>query len=527
MQQHTVEVDATVSPSIISYPDVFNVAVPFIDRHLDEVRGGKTAIVFDDTGDTVSYEQLAERVNRCGNLLRSLAGESGVRVLMVVKDCPEFFYLFWGAIKAGLIPVPLNTLLRADDYRHIIEDSQCAGLVYSPEYRSEVAPALTAAVHQPTFILCTEGPSSVTDMMDETSAILAPADTSADSECFWLYSSGSTGRPKGAVHRHRDIVTTCVHYAADTLGVAEDDVCFSAAKLFFAYGLGNAMTFPLWVGATAVLSGQRPTPEMTFDIIEKHQPTLYFGVPTLYAAQLRALDESPRDLPSLRCCVSAGEALPADIFRRWRERTGTLILDGIGSTEALHIFISNTSADYRPGTSGRTVPGYEAQILDEEGDRVVAGETGRLFIRGDSTASHYWNNPERTAGTMVEDGWLNTGDTYYQDAEGYYVYCGRSDDMLKVGGIWCSPVEIEGRLIEHPRVLEAAVVGRADADELIKPEAFVVLNDASDASAALSDELLEHCKNGLARYKYPRWVNFVDDLPKTATGKVQRYRLRG
>ncbi len=527
MQQHTVEVDATVSPSIISYPDVFNVAVPFIDRHLDEVRGGKTAIVFDDTGDTVSYEQLAERVNRCGNLLRSLAGESGVRVLMVVKDCPEFIYLFWGAIKAGLIPVPLNTLLRADDYRHIIEDSQCAGLVYSPEYRSEVAPALTAAVHQPTFILCTEGPSSVTDMMDETSAILAPADTSADSECFWLYSSGSTGRPKGAVHRHRDIVTTCVHYAADTLGVAEDDVCFSAAKLFFAYGLGNAMTFPLWVGATAVLSGQRPTPEMTFDIIEKHQPTLYFGVPTLYAAQLRALDETPRDLPSLRCCVSAGEALPADIFRRWRERTGTLILDGIGSTEALHIFISNTSADYRPGTSGRTVPGYEAQILDEEGDRVVAGETGRLFIRGDSTASHYWNNPERTAGTMVEDGWLNTGDTYYQDAEGYYVYCGRSDDMLKVGGIWCSPVEIEGRLIEHPRVLEAAVVGRADADELIKPEAFVVLNDASDASAALSDELLEHCKNGLARYKYPRWVNFVDDLPKTATGKVQRYRLRG
>ena len=525
MQQHTVEVDASVSPSGIRYPDVFNVAVPFIDRHLDEVRGGKAAIVFDDTGETVSYRQLAERVNRCGNLLRSLAWESEGRVLMVVKDCPEFFYVFWGAIKAGLVPVPLNTLLRADDYRHIIEDSECAGLVYSPEYRGEVARALAGADHQPTFVLCTEGPSSVSDMLEEASAILEPAPTSADSECFWLYSSGSTGRPKGAVHRHRDIVTTCVHYAADTLGVVEDDVCFSAAKLFFAYGLGNAMTFPLWAGATVVLSGQRPTPEMTFDIIETHQPTLFFGVPTLYAAQLRALDESPRDLSSLRCCVSAGEALPADIFRRWRERTGTLILDGIGSTEALHIFISNTADDYRPGTSGRPVPGYEASIADEEGEPVPAGETGRLFIRGDSTATRYWNNAERTAETMVE-GWLNTGDTYYQNAEGYYVYCGRSDDMLKVGGIWCSPVEIEGRLIEHPRVLEAAVVGRADADELIKPEAFVVLNDASDASDALAGELLEHCKEGLARYKYPRWVNFVDDLPKTATGKVQRYLLR-
>ena len=526
MQQHTVEVDASVSPSVIRYPDVFNVAVPLIDHHLEEGRGWKTAIVFDDTDETVTYAQLVERVDRCGNLLRSLAGEPEGRVLMVVKDCPEFFYLFWGAIKAGLIPIPLNTLLRSDDYRYIIDDSDCAGLVYSPEYRDEVARALAGADHQPTFILCTEGPSSVSDMMEESSAILEPAATSPDSECFWLYSSGSTGRPKGAVHRHRDIVTTCVHYASDTLGVVEDDVCFSAAKLFFAYGLGNAMTFPLWAGATAVLSGQRPTPEMTFDIIEQHEPSLFFGVPTLYAAQLRALDEAPRDLSSLRCCVSAGEALPADIFRRWQERTGTVILDGIGSTEALHIFISNTASDYRPGTSGRPVPGYEARIVDEEGDTVPAGETGRLFIRGDSTAMHYWNNPVRTAETMVEDGWLNTGDTYYQDGDGYYVYCGRSDDMLKVGGIWCSPVEIEGRLIEHPRVLEAAVVGRADADELIKPEAFVVLKEAGDASDYLADELLEHCKSGLARYKYPRWVNFVEDLPKTATGKVQRYRLR-
>ena len=349
----------------------------------------RPAVVFADTGETVTYGQLAERVNRCGNLLRSLAGEPEGRVLMVVKDCPEFFYLFWGAIKVGLVPVPVNTLLRADDYRHIIEDSGCAGLVYSPEYREEVTPALARSSHQPNFILCTEGPSSVSDMLEEASPVLEPAATSADSECFWLYSSGSTGRPKGAVHRHRDIVTTCVHYAERTLGVVEDDVCFSAAKLFFAYGLGNAMTFPLWAGATAVLSGQRPSPEMT---LRHHRsstgPTLFFGVPTLYAAQLRALDDHSelvegrqRDLSSLRCCVSAGEALPADIFRRWQERTGTLILDGIGSTEALHIFISNTADDYRPGTSGRVVPGYEARIVDEYGDPAPAGETGRLFIR--------------------------------------------------------------------------------------------------------------------------------------------------
>ena len=351
----------------------------------------------------------------------------------------------------------------------------------------------------------------MTGLLGDYSPHLDPAPTTADTECFWLYSSGSTGRPKGAVHRHLDIVATCVHYAEDALGMIQEDVCFSAAKLFFAYGLGNAMTFPLWVGGTTVLSSQRPSPDMTFQIIEDHKPTIYFGVPTLYAAQLRTLEEGARDFSSVRCCVSAGEALPADIFRRWQEKTNTLILDGIGSTEALHIFISNTMADHRPGTSGKPVP---------------PGETGRLLVQGDSTSSRYWNNPQKTAETMA-DGWLNTGDTYFEDSDGYFVYCGRSDDMLKVGGIWCSPVEIENRLIEHPKVLEAAVVGRPDTDELIKPEAFVVLIKAGDASNVLADDLLRHCQERLARYKYPRWVNFVDELPKTATGKIQRFRLRG
>ncbi|MEC9272515.1 MAG: benzoate-CoA ligase family protein [Chloroflexota bacterium] len=529
---NTVSVDRAPTPSVIKYSPVFNVATAMIDRHLDEGKGSYPAIINADaspgTGpaEPVTYQMLAEQVNRCGNLLRSLTPEPGSRVLMVVKDCPEFFYIFWGAIKAGLIPVPLNTLLRADDYRFMIEDSECAGLVYSPEYQSEVDPALAASGHQPGFILCTEGPNGMTGLLGDYSPHLDPAPTTADTECFWLYSSGSTGRPKGAVHRHLDIVATCVHYAEDALGMIQEDVCFSAAKLFFAYGLGNAMTFPLWVGGTTVLSSQRPSPGMTFQIIEDHKPTIYFGVPTLYAAQLRTLEEGARDFSSVRCCVSAGEALPADIFRRWQEKTNTLILDGIGSTEALHIFISNTMADHRPGTSGKPVPGYRVKILNDEGKPVPPGEAGRLLVQGESTSSRYWNNPQKTAETMA-DGWLNTGDTYFEDSDGYFVYCGRSDDMLKVGGIWCSPVEIENRLIEHPKVLEAAVVGRPDTDELIKPEAFVVLNQAGDASTVLADDLLRHCQERLARYKYPRWVNFVDELPKTATGKIQRFRLRG
>ena len=529
---NTVSVDRAPTPSVIKYSPVFNVATAMIDRHLDEGKGSYPAIINADaspgTGpaEPVTYQMLAEQVNRCGNLLRSLTPEPGSRILMVVKDCPEFFYIFWGAIKAGLIPVPLNTLLRADDYRFMIEDSECAGLVYSPEYQSEVDPALAASGHQPGFILCTEGPNGMTGLLRDYSPHLDPAPTTADTECFWLYSSGSTGRPKGAVHRHLDIVATCVHYAEDALGMIQEDVCFSAAKLFFAYGLGNAMTFPLWVGGTTVLSSQRPSPDMTFQIIEDHKPTIYFGVPTLYAAQLRTLEEGARDFSSVRCCVSAGEALPADIFRRWQEKTNTLILDGIGSTEALHIFISNTMADHRPGTSGKPVPGYRVKILNDEGKPVPPGEAGRLLVQGDSTSSRYWNNPQKTAETMA-DGWLNTGDTYFEDSDGYFVYCGRSDDMLKVGGIWCSPVEIENRLIEHPKVLEAAVVGRPDTDELIKPEAFVVLNQAGDASTVLADDLLRHCQERLARYKYPRWVNFVDELPKTATGKIQRFRLRG
>lgn len=523
MQDHTVTVDGSTTPSTIHYAPIFNVAVPFIDRHLDEGRADHIAIRTVD--EDVTYGQLAEQVNRCGKLLQSMGLRAGDRVLMIVKDCPEFAYLFWGAIKAGVIPVPVNTLLRSLDYQYMIDDSGCSLVVYSPEYASEVEPALTAAEHRPITMLTTGSDDALTSRLLTSSPDLTVADATADDVGFWLYSSGSTGRPKGAVHRHRDIVVTCIYYAEETLQMTASDVCFSAAKLFFAYGLGNGMTFPLWVGGSAILSDERPSPEMTFRLIDQFKPTLYFGVPTLYAAQLRELEATTQDMSSLRACVSAGEALPADLFRRWKQHTGLTILDGIGSTELLHIFISNRLDDYKPGTSGRLVPGYEAKIVDENGDLLPLGEVGSLIIKGESSAAYYWNNPEKTADTMQGE-WINTGDTYICDEDGYYTYYGRSDDMLKVGGIWCSPVEIESRLIEHPKVLEAAIVGRSDDDELIKPEAYIVLNEPDDASDTLAAELLSHCQDGLARYKYPRWFNFVDELPKTATGKIQRFKLR-
>ena len=525
MKPATVTVDRSQSPARLGFEPGFNVVTPFVDRHLAEGRGTKVAIR-SAAGD-VTYAELAERVNRCGNAWLGLGVRRGERVLMVVKDCPEFFYAFWGAIKAGIVPVPLNTLLRADDYRYMVEDSRCAAVVWSPEVAGEVAPALAAARGKPAVALPVEGEGrSLRRLLAEASDQLAPAPAAAEAACFWLYSSGSTGRPKGAVHRHRDMVATSQLYGAEVLGVREGDICFSAAKLFFAYGLGNGMTFPLWAGATSVLLDGRPTPQSTFETIERFRPSLFFGVPTLYAAQLQALERAHPDLSSVRLCVSAGEALPADIFRRWKERTGLTILDGIGSTEALHIFISNREGDVRPGTSGKVVPGYQARIVLEGGREAPQGETGRLHIRGPSTAANYWNNPEKTAATMLQDDWLDTGDTYLRDGDGYYQYCGRSDDMLKVGGMWCSPIEIEGQLVSHPKVLEAAVIGAPDDAGLVKPEAYVVLREGVSPGHALSDELMLHCKSHLAPYKFPRRVHFVAELPKTATGKIQRFRLR-
>ena len=505
----------------VSLPASFNVAVPFIDRHVREGRGAKAVIR--TAHETVTYAELAAHVNRAGNVLLGLGLKPGDRMLMMVKDCPAFFYLFWGAIKAGIVPVPPNTLLRAPDYAYMIDDSGCRLVVYSAEYAGEVEPALKQS---PAKALTVD---AFLAAMGKVSDALEPRLAAPGDDCFWLYSSGSTGRPKGAVHAQRDMVVTSELYGVRVLGMTEDDISYSAAKLFFAFGMGNCMTFPLWTGSTAVLDERRPTSDTIFETIERFRPTIYSAVPTLYAAQLVALESKSRDLSSVRVCISAGEALPAEIFRRWQEKTGTVILDGIGSTEALHIFIGNRLDDYRPGASGKPVPGYEARILDENRKPVAQGESGALWLKAESAAKYYWNKPEKTAETMVE-GWLNTGDTYRQDADGYYFYEGRSDDMLKVGGIWCSPVEIENCLIGHPAVLEAAVVGHADEAELIKPKAIVVLKQAGGAnnggSAALTEELMALCKKTLAPYKYPRWVEYVPELPKTATGKILRFKLR-
>jgi benzoate-CoA ligase family protein len=502
----------------VRLPPRFNVAVPFIDRHVGEGRGAKAAIR--TAQETVTYAELAERVNRAGNALLAQGLKPGDRVLMVVKDCPAFFYLFWGAIKAGIAPIPLNTMLRAPDYAYIIEDSGCRLVAYSTEYAAEVGPALkqveATAITVDAFLAEIEKASPKLE-----ARLAAPTDDS-----FWLYSSGSTGRPKGAVHLQRDMVVTSELFGGRVLGIRESDVSYSVAKLFFAFGLGNGMTFPLWTGSTAVLDDRRMTPDAIFEIVERFKPTVFYAAPTNYAGMLVALEKRSRDFSSVRFCVSAAEPLPADIFRRWKEKTGTIILDGIGSTECLHIFIGNRPDDYRPGTSGKPVPGYEVKIVDENGKVVPKGERGRLWIKSESAAKYYWNKPEKTAETMV-DGWLNTGDTYRQDEDGYFIYDGRSDDMLKVSGVWCSPVEVENCLIAHPSVLEAAIVGRADDNQLIKPKAFVVLKQAGGGSEALTEELMALCKKTLAPYKYPRWVEYVPELPKTATGKIQRFKLRG
>ncbi|MFT5112585.1 MAG: benzoate-CoA ligase family protein [Parasphingorhabdus sp.] len=520
MENHTADIGSDVSQSI-KFSDIFNVAALFIDRHPAEGRADKTAVICHD-GSTATYAELVTQTNRAGNGLIELGLVPGDRVLMIVKDCLEFYYLFWGSIKVGIIPVPVNTLLRSKDYTYMADDSGCRLLVYSKEFTEEVLPALSA-------IDKIRPQSMVVDDLDlllqKSSEELEITQSSAIDDCFWLYSSGSTGNPKGAVHLHRDMVVTSQRYGVDTIGLTEDDVCFSAAKLFFAYGLGNAMTFPLWCGATAVLFDQRPTPDTTFEVIKTHRPTVYFGVPTLYAAQLKSLETDKQDLSSLRMCISAGEALPGDIFNRWKAMTGLSILDGIGSTEALHIFISNRESAIRIGTSGLMVPGYRAKIVDEQGEEVATGESGQLLITGDSGARLYWNKPEKTAETMQGE-WLSTGDTYIKDEDEFYHYCGRNDDMMKVGGIWCSPFEIEAALMDHADVFEVAVVGYKDDSELTKPEAHVVLQDNILANQETSDRLLLHCKSVLAPYKFPRWFHYVGELPKTATGKIQRFKLR-
>ncbi len=512
---------------IIELPDTFNVAAEFVDRHIREGRADEIALRCE--GRTCTYGELAESVNRVGNALRGLGVEMENRVLLLLYDTLEFAASFFGAIKIGAVPFPVNTLLRPQDYEYFLNDSRAKVLIAHRPLWDEVAKVRSRLKFLRHVVIVGEPePEQYTfdRWIAEATPELEPAPTSKDDVAFWLYSSGSTGFPKGAVHLHHDMVYCADLYARSILKLTPDDVTFSAAKLFFAYGLGNNLYFPLRVGASAILYPGRPLPEKMFEIIAQEKPTIFFGVPTLYASMLALPDaEKTYDLSSLRLCVSAGEALPAELYTRWKARFGTEILDGIGTTEVLHIFISNHPGRVKPGSSGTIVPGYEAKIVDEQDRPVRPGEIGNLMVKGDSTCASYWNQHAKTKQT-IQGEWIVTGDKYYQDEEGYYWYGGRADDMLKVGGIWVSPIEVENTLIQHAAVLEAAVVGHEDQDQLIKPKAFVVLKEGYTASSTLEDELQAFVKDKIAPYKYPRWIAFVPELPKTATGKIQRFKLR-
>ncbi len=521
-------VNFDTSPPAVTLPRGYNAAADLLDRHSRDGNGGKTAVI-DDAG-RYSYAELAARANRAGNALLALGLMPEQRVALALLDGIDFMAVFLGAIKAGLVPVPLNTLLTPDDYAYMLGDSRARALVVSDVLLDRVAGRVEDLPHLAHVVVSGAGDRGghprLSDLTAAAPAELTAAMTTPDDAGFWLYSSGSTGRPKGAIHLHGDLVNTAALYGVGVLGIRPDDVVFSAAKLFFAYGLGNALIFPLYVGATAVLMAGRPTPETVMAVMKAHRPTIFYGVPTLYGAIL-ADDGLDRAAGSdrLRICVSAGEALPAELGRRWRDRFGVDILDGIGSTEMLHIFLSNRPDDVRYGASGRPVPGYEVRLAADDGGAVPDGEVGDLLVSGPTSAPYYWNNREKSLATF-QGRWTHTGDKYVRDGEGYYTYAGRSDDMLKVGGIWVSPFEVESALMAHDSVQEAAVVGRADADDLIKPKAYVVLREGLSGDDALADALKRFVKDRLAPYKYPRWIDFAEELPKTATGKIQRFKLR-
>ena len=495
-------------------PDRYNVGADLVERNLNAGRDAKTAI-HSAAGD-VTYGALARLVNGVAGALLDLSVRREERVLIAGYDSPAWVAAFLGAIRIGAVPVPVNPLLqRSQDYDHFLEDSLARVVVVDVNTEEKLTAAADRASGKPRVLRIDQVTPG-----DEVPA----APTRKDDMAFWLYSSGSTGKPKAVVHLQHDIPYTCVTYGEQVLGITENDRTFSTTGLFHAYGFGNNLTLPYWVGASTVLHAGRHTPATVLETIEKQKPTLFFSAPTLYNAILNFDGAKQRNLSSIRHCVAAAEALPAEVWRRWKDAFGLTILDGVGSTEMLHIYCSNRLDDVRPGSSGKPVPGYELKILDDEGKPVADGEAGDLYVRGDSALALYWAQHEKSKRSILGE-WFFTGDRYRVDGDGFYWYEGRSDDMIKVSGLWVSPIEIESALLEHPAVAESAVVG-ISVEGFTKIKAFVIAKPDAVTGDKLIGELQEHCKSRLQRFQYPHFIEFVPELPKTVTGKIQRYKLR-
>jgi benzoate-CoA ligase len=506
--------------------DRYNVADAFVDRHLREGHGGNVAISCGSC--TLTYAQIAEQVNRAGNALLELGIQEEQRVMLLLPDGPEFAIAYFAAMKIGAVAVPTSTALRSADYAYFLDESRARVLIIHSSLYTQVESVLPARKYLHHVIVCGEQIERGVhwdEWLASSSPVLGAAETTKDDTAFWLWTSGSTGRPKAAIHLHQDWAHCCEKYACGILAIQSSDITFSSSKLFHAYGLGNGLMFPFYVGASTVLYPGRPQAAAILETVETIKPTLFFSVPTLYAAMLQEAQQSTYDISSVRLAVSAAEPLPANIFRRWKQRFGIEILDGIGSTEVLHIYISGSPGQVKPGSSGQTVAGYEVRIVDSGGHDVPPGTLGDLWVRGPSTAPCYWNRTELTRNRMRGE-WFVTGDKYRQDEDGYYWYAGRSDDMFRVSGQWVSPSEVESALIEHSSVLEAAVVAFEEENKLHTPKAFVVLKNGVASRPELIRELQDFVKERITPYKYPRRIEFVSELPKSAAGKVLRYKLR-